>query len=115
MSIECKENGKKGEKLTNKSAKCKKLWQTFGMTVCWAHSAPNFSTNFLRLLVAASLIAYTWSISQVMHSEFNFSSKNSTPGLKIEFMGNQWEPFYPENFKILFKEREMSQDKNLKM
>ena len=84
--------------------------KTLGMTVCWAQSVPNFSTNFFRLLVAASLgagcegrwstrrrregveeeeergrsrvlhlMANTWSMSQVMHREFSFSSKKSTP------------------------------------
>ena len=68
---------------------------TLGITVCWAQSVPNFSTSFFRLLVAASLeakyeklptvclytnlMAKTWSMSQVIQREFNFSSKKSTP------------------------------------
>jgi len=32
---------------------------TFGITDVWAHSAPNFSTNFFKFNVAASRIAYT--------------------------------------------------------
>ena len=52
---------------------------TLGIIVVWAHSTPNFSTSFLRLLVAASRMAKTWSTNQVMHSVLSFSSKNSTP------------------------------------
>lgn len=32
---------------------------TLGTMVFWAHSAPNFSTSFIKLQVAASRIAYT--------------------------------------------------------
>lgn len=32
---------------------------TLGTMVFWAHSAPNFSTSFIRLQVAASRMAYT--------------------------------------------------------
>ena len=52
---------------------------TLGITVCCAHSVPKFSTSFLRLLVAASLMANTWSMSHVMQRLFSFSSKKSTP------------------------------------
>lgn len=31
--------------------------KTLGMIVAWAHSFPNFSTSFFRLLVAASRMA----------------------------------------------------------
>lgn len=31
--------------------------RTLGMMVAWAQSLPNFSTSFLRLLVAASRMA----------------------------------------------------------
>lgn len=48
-----------------------------------AHSDPNFSTRFLRFMVAASRMANTLSISHCMHSVFSFSSKTSTPCTKI--------------------------------
>ena len=59
---------------------------TLGIIVVWAHSTPNFSTSFLRLLVAASRMAKTWSTNQVMHSVLSFSSKNSTPS----WPKNEW-------------------------
>jgi hypothetical protein len=33
--------------------------RTFGITVFWAQSGPNFSTNFFKFKVAASRMAYT--------------------------------------------------------
>lgn len=68
--------------------------------VFWAHSNPNIDTSFFRLEVAADRIANTPSTSQLMHKEFSFSSKNSTPerkknGLKDRdiWTWNRWRTF----------------------
>ena len=44
-----------------------------------AQSEPNFSTRFLTLTVAASLMANTLSTSHCIHRVFSFSSNTSTP------------------------------------
>ena len=52
---------------------------TLGTICVLAHSTPNTSVNFFRLMVAASRMLYTVSPNQDMHRLESCSSKNSLP------------------------------------